>query len=496
MIHAPPASRPRLPSRQYVFVNDRRERYAFVQELGKGQFGRAMKVKALHTEQHFALKEIVYPFAATKMELIELFREVDIMREMCVHPNIVTYHNSWRESGRLYILMELCSRSLENVIRGLAEKKQRFASNKIVFYVQELAGALRYCHDDLRVMHRDLKPANILLDDTGTLKLADFGLAKALDRTTDLCATFCGSPLYMSPEQCSAASYSFSTDMWALGCILYELMALHSPWMEPLEREPTYPSLVLTIIDTEPNYKSLHDRYPPPLLQLAEWMLLKDPTARATAADVCAHLALRPLPHMMTATRCTSPAVPVESTSYTSGGDTLRRQCNLVDDARVLADAAHVIQRSYRKSASKRAPMAAGVPTRPNAPTAANAPPPPTCPRGEHRIATAGDGGQNVGSKDTPAVLVLQEAFRCSLKRRACARPNGTGMPRIQQLAVPRAQHNTRMKPLRQQNPPPGPPQPPTLPHHSPALPEMGRVRRSPRGMVVPVTPASRPAWM
>ena len=122
-----------------------------------------------------------------------------------------------------------------------AKTKRRFMESKVIYFLQELASALRYCHEDLRIMHRDIKPANILLDQLGTLKLADFGLSKSLDPSTDLAKTYVGTPLYMSPEQCAGQPYSFSADMWSLGVVAYELMALRSPWIVERQRDLSGP---------------------------------------------------------------------------------------------------------------------------------------------------------------------------------------------------------------------------------------------------------------
>ena len=162
--------------------------------LGKGQFGEAILVRRGRHDL-YCMKRI---FVRTMDESAkrDVLREVDVMRT-CDHPNIVAFHRSWFERNRLCILMEYCPcGALDALIGRFTTARKAFPAHKLGHYIQELVGALRYCHDELRVIHRDLKPANILIDEIGTLKLAYFGLAKTVSPNA-MCATYCGSPLYM-----------------------------------------------------------------------------------------------------------------------------------------------------------------------------------------------------------------------------------------------------------------------------------------------------------
>ena len=307
----------------------------FSHALGAGQFGVASAVRNRKGEV-FCLKEIRV-HTTDDEEKAEALREVQTMRE-CRHPNVVLYHDSWFERNRMYILMEYAPNgSLDKIIDAYAKQQKRFPENKVVHFVQELAGALEHCHE-LRIMHRDIKPANVLIDQLGTLKLGDFGLSKPLSAQNNLCTTFVGTPLYMSPEQCKEGSYSFPADMWSLGCVVFEIMALHSPWAGHDEPK-TYPALVMKILKTSPDLTPIR-MYSPRLVGTVRWMLRRDVSERATAHDIVDLLEMRAPPDL-SATVYDVPEVRPE--------DTLTRRHNLVEDARRLAAAA-CIQRSFRVS--------------------------------------------------------------------------------------------------------------------------------------------------
>ena len=264
--------------------------YVEVQSLGSGQFGVAKAVKNRKGEM-FCMKRVPVRGGVEEKQLV--MQEASLMKETCDHPNIVSFFDSWFDQRTFCILMEHCSNgSLDKVIARFKMQKKRFPEKKIVHYMQELSGALKYCHHDLRIMHRDIKPANILIDDLGTLKLTDFGLAKSLQSAGDMCATFCGSPLYMSPEQCSGSEYSFSTDVWALGCVSFELMSLSSPWTR--DGKEGYSEVVARIKEAKPNYSLLAKTYPSRLIEMTRCMLQEEAEKRWSASRISDHLEMRP----------------------------------------------------------------------------------------------------------------------------------------------------------------------------------------------------------
>ena len=101
---------------------------------------------------------------------------------------------------------------------------------------------------DNNIIHRDLKPANVFLNSFNILKIGDYGLAKSFTRSSQMANTFCGTPLYMAPEIFSGKGYSHAADMWAVGCIFYEIVTLELTFTNPadalsLKYKPIRPGL-------------------------------------------------------------------------------------------------------------------------------------------------------------------------------------------------------------------------------------------------------------
>jgi len=163
-----------------------------------------------------------------------LVAEVNILREFR-HPHIVRYYDRIieKEKTKIYIVMEYCpGGDLAAYIKKCRREKRRIDEAVIWKVFLQTSLALHDCHSrkEGTVLHRDLKPANIFLDASHNVKLGDFGLARVLGSDSLFARTHVGTPYYMSPEQISKKSYNEKSDVWALGCILYEMACLQVPF--------------------------------------------------------------------------------------------------------------------------------------------------------------------------------------------------------------------------------------------------------------------------
>ncbi|NWR52108.1 NEK2 kinase, partial [Regulus satrapa] len=219
--------------------------YEVLLTIGAGSYGKCRKVRRKADGKILVWKELDYG-TMSESEKQMLVSEVNLLRELR-HPNIVRYYDRIidRSSTTLYIVMEYCDGGdLATLIAKCAKERQvkracgasaaHFLEESFVLRVlTQLTLALKECHrrsDGGVTVHRDLKPANVFLDAKQNVKLGDFGLARILHHDTRFATTFVGTPYYMSPEQMNYMSYNEKSDIWSLGCLMYELCALSPPF--------------------------------------------------------------------------------------------------------------------------------------------------------------------------------------------------------------------------------------------------------------------------
>ncbi|XP_068798578.1 serine/threonine-protein kinase Nek1 isoform X19 [Struthio camelus] len=198
------------------------DKYIKVQKIGEGSFGKAILVKAKENGQQYVIKEINISKMSNK-EREESRREVAVLANM-KHPNIVLYRESFEENGCLYIVMDYCEGG--DLFKKInAQKGILFSEDQILDWFVQICLALKHIHDR-KILHRDIKSQNIFLTKDGTVQLGDFGIARVLNSTVELARTCIGTPYYLSPEICQNKPYNNKSDIWALGCVLYEMCTL------------------------------------------------------------------------------------------------------------------------------------------------------------------------------------------------------------------------------------------------------------------------------
>eukprot|EP00730_Choanoeca_flexa_P018382 TRINITY_DN8930_c0_g2_i1.p1 TRINITY_DN8930_c0_g2~~TRINITY_DN8930_c0_g2_i1.p1 ORF type:complete len:387 (+),score=52.92 TRINITY_DN8930_c0_g2_i1:96-1256(+) len=259
--------------------------YVELETIGTGTFGICKKIQRKSDGQVFVWKELDYGTMSEK-EKHMLVSEVNILREFR-HPSIVRYHDRIidRDNTTIYIIMEYCQGGdLAAVIKSRRKSRTPVKEAFIRKVLQQVVAALNVCHQrkDGAVMHRDLKPANIFLDHDGNAKLGDFGLARVMGEHASLATTFVGSPYYMSPELISHQGYNEKSDVWSLGCIIYELASFRPPFEALTQAD-------LAVKIRRGTFARLPAQYSDELDALIRTMLQQDHHLRPSIAELTQH---------------------------------------------------------------------------------------------------------------------------------------------------------------------------------------------------------------
>ncbi|KAK0701097.1 kinase-like domain-containing protein [Lasiosphaeris hirsuta] len=231
------------------------DKYDVLEKIGHGSFGIIRRVRRKVDGMILCRKEISY-LKMSQKEREQLHAEFQILSTLR-HPNIVGYYHRehLKATQDLHLYMEYCGNGdLGRVIRDLAQKNQYAEESFVWSTFSQLVTALYRCHygvdppevgktvlglgaaakpkaptGGMTILHRDLKPENVFLGEDNSVKLGDFGLSKMI-QSHDFASTYVGTPFYMSPEICAAEKYTLKSDIWSLGCIIYELCSREPPF--------------------------------------------------------------------------------------------------------------------------------------------------------------------------------------------------------------------------------------------------------------------------
>lgn len=265
--------------------------YELLQVIGRGKYSTVHKAKQISTGGFLAVKKVQI-FDMDTDGRNEVINEARLLQSLPEHPNIIKYMASFIENNELYLMLELAQAGdFSQIITDHRRNKQPFSEAEIWYYFVQICGAVRQMHI-CRVMHRDIKPANILLTAEGqVVKLGDLGLGKYFSSKTVETFSMVGTPYYMSPEAIANTGYSFKSDVWSLGVVLYEIAALRTPFYS---EELNYYTLGQQI--TKASYAPIPSHYSQYLHDLIHMMILPDPTSRADI-DTVYNLAVQAYQH-------------------------------------------------------------------------------------------------------------------------------------------------------------------------------------------------------
>jgi tRNA A-37 threonylcarbamoyl transferase component Bud32 len=248
-------------------------KYCIGKDIGKGAYAVVKSITNKQTNEKFALKIYDKLKFTESSRLRNAFREIEILSSLS-HRNIIKLHEHHDSAESLYLILDLIQGpSLSDHSKRYFERRLPEKEACSIFY--QLMQAVSYCHSQ-SVSHRDIKYDNILLDETSTVKLIDFGFST---RTQSPSKVFCGTPSYMAPEIIQKVEYfGPPVDIWACGVVLFGLLCGYFPFKSQNDKD-CYRKIIAGLVYI-PNFVSKGPR------ELLEKMLRTNPDARITAQEV------------------------------------------------------------------------------------------------------------------------------------------------------------------------------------------------------------------
>ncbi|HVO50272.1 MAG TPA: tetratricopeptide repeat protein [Thermoanaerobaculia bacterium] len=261
--------------------------FEVLSRLGAGGMGEVFRARDTRLQREVAIKVLPEAFAEDEDRLQRFTREAHVLASLN-HPNIAAIYSFEEVDGLRFLVLELVSG--ETLKQRIA--RAPVSVNEAIRFGLQIADALEAAHAK-GVLHRDLKPTNVNVTPEGKLKLLDFGLAKAfgigaaspdISHSPTIAAdpthqgVVLGTASYMSPEQARSRALDGRSDLWAFGCVLYEMLA----GKKAFDGE-SVSDILVAILDRDPDWAALPAATPAPLLDLMQRLLQKDPNGRPSS---------------------------------------------------------------------------------------------------------------------------------------------------------------------------------------------------------------------
>ncbi|PNS15315.1 Serine/threonine-protein kinase ksg1 [Sphaceloma murrayae] len=272
-------------------VND----FSFGNTLGEGSYSSVLQATDIQTGRQYAVKILDKRHIIKEKKVKYVNIEKDTLNRLTEHPGIVRLYYTFQDEQSLYFVLDLAA---GGELLGALKKTGTFDVDCTRFYAAQLLDSISYMHSK-GVIHRDLKPENVLLDANMHTKITDFGTAKILNVRTDngpeaasghpmdgaesdRAKSFVGTAEYVSPELLRDKNACKASDLWALGCIIFQLLAGRPPFKGGNEYQ-TFQKIVAL------DYH-FPDGFPPLAMDLIQKLLVLDPTKRLPIEQIKSHI--------------------------------------------------------------------------------------------------------------------------------------------------------------------------------------------------------------
>ncbi|XP_068021650.1 serine/threonine-protein kinase Nek9 isoform X3 [Melanerpes formicivorus] len=264
--------------------------YIPIRTLGRGAFGEATlyrRTESQRTWGHLIQDDSLVVWKEVDLTRLSEKERRDALNEIVIlallqHENIIAYYNHFMDNTTLLIELEYCNGGnlYDKILR---QKDKLFEEEMVVWYLFQIASAVSCIHR-AGILHRDIKTLNIFLTKANLIKLGDYGLAKKLNSEYSMAETLVGTPYYMSPELCQGVKYNFKSDIWAVGCVIFELLTLKRTF------DATNPlNLCVKIVQGNRAMEVDSTVYSRELIQMVNSCLDQDPEKRPTADELLEH---------------------------------------------------------------------------------------------------------------------------------------------------------------------------------------------------------------